>query len=167
MGHVCKIVFEFKSFFWEKNLDEGFTFFHAGAENPFPTWWSLLPMRAPILIAWQGGPKALSLLRQSVDDTTTTALGTLSKMLKMPVAKIRREMISSHIHNWSDDPYSRGAYSYVAVDGVQKAKKLKLPFEDTLYFTGEALAPFPDVATIHGGMEAGIETAKKIVKSKT
>jgi hypothetical protein len=35
-------------------------FFH-NPEAPVPTFWTPLPMRAPLLTAWAGGPKAARL----------------------------------------------------------------------------------------------------------
>lgn len=67
--------------------------------------------------------------------------------------------------DWNSNPRTRGAYSVYPVGAFkddQDMKKFKAPLksngEDTLYFTGEAWAPFP--ATIHGAYMSGQATAK-------
>ena len=45
---------------------------------------------------------------------------------------------AAYFHDWQNDPFSRGAYSYGAVgsDGAQQT--LPTPVENTLFFAGEA-----------------------------
>ena len=62
-GPVLKVAMRFRSAFWEE-IDHGryrdFSFFHS-PRAAFPTFWTALPARAPLLIAWAGGPKAARL----------------------------------------------------------------------------------------------------------
>lgn len=166
MGHVTKFIFVFKERFWEKKLQDDVSFIHESSDHYFPTWWTLYPVQAPVLIAWQGGIKAEEVLNDSVEKTKDWALESLARMLKISLPKIKSLVVSWHLHDWSHDSFSKGAYSYIIVDGVPKARRLAKPFNDTLYFCGEALAPFSDVGTVHGAMEAGLQTAKKILKEK-
>src|SRR5262249_54001459 len=72
MGNVVKINMLFRDRFWEtvKRWDENAKrvafrdsgFFHyPGA--PLPTWWTQLPIRAPLLVGWTGGPNADRILK--------------------------------------------------------------------------------------------------------
>jgi hypothetical protein len=57
-GPVIKLNLRFRSAFWEE-LDGGryanAAFFHA-PHTDFPTFWTQLPLRAPLLVAWAGAP---------------------------------------------------------------------------------------------------------------
>ena len=55
-GPVIKATLRFAHAFWEQH--RGVAFFHA-PQAAFPTFWTPLPARAPLLIAWAGGPKAI------------------------------------------------------------------------------------------------------------
>ena len=71
MGNVLRIVLRFRERFWEglKFWDEDgnplkfadAAFIHY-PDAPIPTWWTQLPLRAPVLVGWAGGPRADSLL---------------------------------------------------------------------------------------------------------
>lgn len=166
MGHVTKFVFVFKERFWEKELKEDVSFIHESADHYFPTWWTLYPVQAPVLIGWQGGIKSETVLNYSIEQTKDLALESLTRIFKFSLSKIKNLVVSWHLHDWSHDSFSKGAYSYIVVDGVPKARRLAKPFDDTLYFCGEALSRFPDVGTVHGAMESGKKTATQILKSK-
>lgn len=74
VGQVVKVILRFRDRFWEElslPADEGgravlkdFAFIHAPDEMP-PTWWTQLPVRAPLLVGWAGGTRAEKLLAQS------------------------------------------------------------------------------------------------------
>jgi monoamine oxidase len=68
-GPVLKLGLRFRSAFWEK-VDAGryedASFFHS-PDTAFPTFWTQLPTRAPLLTAWVGGPKAARLSNLSTD----------------------------------------------------------------------------------------------------
>ena len=74
MGNVIKINLLFRERFWEKvkrwdneGSEAGFReagFFHFPG-LPFPTWWTQLPVRAPLLVGWVGGTQASDLSPRS------------------------------------------------------------------------------------------------------
>src|SRR5262249_35471946 len=63
-GSVLKVMLKFRNAFWEE-LDGGrykdAAFFHAPGAQFFRTFWSTLPVRAPLLCAWCAGPSAARL----------------------------------------------------------------------------------------------------------
>lgn len=157
IGHVQKIIFRFRERFWENlRQDEPVTYLHTGADEYFPTWWSYQPLRTPHLIAWQGGPKAQELAGWPEEERVAAALKTLSKLTGRKTSFISAQVQSHFTHCWSNDPFTRGAYSYVATGGLNAAKKLNRPIEGTLFFAGEAHAPGPKRATVHGAFESGL-----------
>ena len=74
MGNVIKINLLFRERFWEnvkrwdhEGSEAGFReagFFHFPG-LPFPTWWTQLPIRAPLLVGWVGGAQASDLSSRS------------------------------------------------------------------------------------------------------
>lgn len=63
MGPVIKVVMHFRQSFWEELAGGQFAdagFLHA-PDAPFPTLWTSLPYRVPLLTAWMGGPRAARL----------------------------------------------------------------------------------------------------------
>ena len=63
MGNVVEIsIIRFHEPFWERQFPE-LDFMHGG--EPFPTWWTTLPIRTSILTAWAGGPAADALTGKS------------------------------------------------------------------------------------------------------
>jgi monoamine oxidase len=171
MGSVVRVVLRFKEAFWE---DEEFSkkhralpdlgFIHAPGEE-FLAWWTPLPVRAPIITAWTAGPKGERLARNSKQVIVGTAIRSLAKMFGVQPRRLAGLLESSHYHNWSVDPFARGAYSYVPVDAHDAPRQLGLPLEETLYFAGEATDTNGDSGTVHGAIKSGQRVAREIMRS--
>ena len=67
-------------------------------------------------------------------------------------------------YDWQSDPYSRGAYSYVPVGGLQATKALAQPVEDTLFFAGEATDYEALGGTVDSAISTGRRAAREILK---
>lgn len=167
MGDVQRITFQFRSRFWEKLSREPVGFLHAGPDKYFPTWWTLMPMRTPLLVAWQGGPKAAELAHWSEEERVKTALLTLSELTGESLTFLNEQLQGWATHNWTMDPFFLGAYSYILVDGVEKANRFNKAIEETIYFAGEATAPKSDRGTVHGALESGLRAARQILKKSS
>jgi len=165
MGDVERLTMEFETRFWEDLTDKPISFIQAGPSEYFPTWWTQIPRRTPFLTAWQGGPKAREIAEWPVEKQLSTALKTLAKFTGKSQGFLKKQLKSYHIHNWASDPYSFGAYSYIAVNGLAKIKKLARPFDDTLFFAGEATAPGSSQATVHGAVYSGARAARQVLAS--
>ncbi len=124
-----------------------------------------MPMRTPQLVAWQGGPKAFAMASQSLDQKIARALETLSLFTKRTVFYLENQLQSCENHNWSTDPFSEGAYSYIAVDGLKKSKSLARPVKGIIFFAGEATSGGAERGTIQGAMNSGIRAARQVIKS--
>jgi monoamine oxidase len=165
-GPVLKLSLRFRKAFWEE-LDGGkyqdASFFHS-AQTAFPTFWTTLPVRAPLLTAWIGGPKAARLSNSQMPQIIRRAMESLSKIFG-DRAESDFELECAYLHNWQTDPFSRGAYSYVAVGGTNARQELAAPLEDTLFFAGEATDTQDEAATVTGALQSGARAAREVAKS--
>jgi monoamine oxidase len=154
-GPVIRVAMAFREAFWEKE-HPGIAFFHSPSA-PFPTFWTPLPMHAPLLTAWAGGPKAARLTGSSPEKLLRAALESVHSVL----AGIE-EPSAFLVHDWQADPYARGGYSYVKVGGTGAREELAAPLEDTLYFAGEA-TDTEQSGTVGGALASGIRAAHEIL----
>ena len=90
------------------------------------------------------------------------ALRSLADLLPVTMVRLRRHLVSSHMHDWIADPFSRGAYSYARVEGDDASKRLARPVEGTVFFAGEAADPEGRTGTVHGAIATGRRAAELI-----
>ncbi len=159
-GHVAKLLLRFHEPFWKDRLSGSFV--HAPGA-PFPTWWTMAPSEAPVLVAWTGGPGTPELNRHSMRDQVSLAVETLAEILGTSRSALEQQLVSSHHHDWSSDPWSRGAYSYPGVGGTEARKLLLNPIEETLFFAGEALSADYS-GTVEGALETGRRAAEQVLE---
>jgi monoamine oxidase len=175
MGNVLKINLVFRERFWEhaKVWDEkgervsfhDAGFFHC-PDAPLPTWWTQLPLRAPLLVGWAGGPRA-DRLRTISDDLQTIndqAIASLAQIFNLSAAEISAQLVESYLHDWRDDPFTRGAYSYLPVNGLEAQQTLSQPVDDQLFFAGEAMA-VGHIGTVHGAIQTGQRAAAEVLSA--
>jgi monoamine oxidase len=160
-GNVARVVLHFRTRFWERGV-ETLSFVHAPGEA-LPTWWTQHPVQAPVLTAWAGGPKATALLDEG--RVIQNALESCAHIFGLTKAKLREELIATHFHDWRADPFALGAYTYVAVGGIETIERLDKPFEDTLYFAGEATDTDGHWGTVHAALATGYRAADQVIKS--
>jgi monoamine oxidase len=157
-GPVLKVVLHFAHPFWEAQDGGRYadaSFFHAPGKV-FPTFWTTVPVRAPLLNAWVGGPCAARLcgltdeeiIGQAMDCVTTVFGGN-----RMP------ELQAAYVHNWARDAYARGAYSYVAAGADNAREVLATPLSGTLFFAGEATDTTGEATTVTGALRSGVRAA--------
>jgi len=160
-GPVLKLSLRFRKAFWEE-LDErkyaGASFFHS-ADTTFPTFWTSLPLRSPLMTAWVAGPKAAQLSTREMPHIVGQALESLSTVF----GGIQLELEGAYLHNWQTDPFSLGAYSYIGVGGSNARHSLAAPLEDTLFFAGEATDE-KEPATVGGALQSGARVAQEVKK---
>jgi monoamine oxidase len=156
-GPVIRVAMAFREAFWEKD-HPGVAFFHS-PKAAFPTFWTPLPMHAPLLTAWAGGPKAARLTGSSEKLLLGSALESVRSVFGRT-----EEPSGFAIHDWQADPYARGGYSYVRVGGTGAREELAEPLEETLYFAGEA-TDTEQSGTVGGALASGIRAAKEILRN--
>ena len=152
-GPVIRVAMQFREAFWEKRCP-GAAFYHS-PDAAFPTFWTPLPMRAPLLTAWAGGPKAGAMTGSSRKDLLKLALRSVRSVFgRIPTPE------ASLVQDWTADPYARGGYSYVRVNGQRARAALRRPVENTLYFAGEATSS-DEGGTVGGALASGMRAARE------
>ncbi len=175
MGAVVKLVLRFKRAFWrdEKlaarlripDLDTT-SVLQARERLPFPVWWTSYPIDSPVMAAWVGGPPATELSRLPRKELERRAVLSLATILSMKPAAIHRELVASFHHDWINDPFSRGAYSYSRVGGARACETLSRPVRDTIWFAGEAADRLGRTGTVHGAIDSGWRAATGILRRR-
>jgi len=161
VGQAMRVVLRFEQPFWESNSelsDAGFIF----SDDPvFPTWWTPLPVRVPVITGWSAGPHADSLLGKSDPDIIAQALAALGRITGLQPCRLE----AAYFHNWCGDSFSRGAYSYVPAGALTARRTLAEPVAGTLYFAGEATDVTGHSATVHGAIASSRRVARQILAS--
>ena len=132
------------------------------ADTHMPVCWTAYPTNAPLLIAWYGGPEGEWLARRTREEIEERAIKALAGRLHIPRRTFARHVRATHLHNWSADPFSRGAYSYAAVGGADASRTLSRSVEGTLFFAGEAFDAEGRSGTVEGAIASGRNAAKQI-----
>ena len=157
-GPVVRVALAFREAFWEK-AHPGVAFFHSPSA-PFPTFWTPLPMHAPLLTCWAGGPKAARMTGSSAKTLLRQALASVRSVF--PDAEEPKAYL---MHDWQADPFARGGYSYVKVGGTGARQALAEPLEETLFFAGEA-TDTEQSGTVGGALSSGLRAAREVLAGK-
>ncbi|MDQ2711298.1 MAG: FAD-dependent oxidoreductase [Acidobacteriota bacterium] len=163
VGQVFRVVFRFREAFWEKSTDFADAGFLLSDENVFPTWWTTLAVRTPILTGWSAGPHADSLLGQSSNIVIARAVASLARILSVTPEKVEETLERVYFHDWYADPFAHGAYSYVPAGALAARQKLSEPVANTLFFAGEATELNGHSATVHGAITSGRRAVEQIL----
>ncbi|KAL8524035.1 hypothetical protein ACS0TY_013846 [Phlomoides rotata] len=161
-GVLNKVVMEFPEVFWDDSID----YFGATAEvtdqrgRCFMFWNVKKTVGAPVLIALLVGKAAIDGQNICSSDHVGHALLVLRKLFgedKVP------DPVAFVVTDWGRDPYSYGAYSYVAVGSSgEDYDILGRPVENCVFFAGEATCKeHPD--TVGGAMLSGLREAIRII----
>jgi monoamine oxidase len=171
-GHVTRVVLQFRRRFWEQRelvpaLDDdvdpqSLSFIHA-PEQTVPVWWTQRALRVPVLVAWVGGPRGAALGALGREALVDACLDSLAATLGRDAASVREEFVAAFTHDWSHDPYARGAYTYARVGGADAGARLAEPLQDTLFFAGEATAGGGNTGTVHGAIASGQRAAREVL----
>jgi monoamine oxidase len=163
LGQVVRIVMRFRKPVWTENAEFAEAGFLLSKAPVFPTWWSTLPVRVPVLTAWSAGPKADALAALDRADVIARALTHLAQITGISEYRLKAELEQAYMHDWATDPFSRGAYSYVPKGASDARRRLAAPVENTLFFAGEAAEFEGHAATVHGAIISGRRAAKQVL----
>jgi monoamine oxidase len=173
MGDVVRVVIRFRRRFW---ADETFArrrhavdldqlgFLHT-TEDTFGTWWSAYPDTSPVMVAWCGGPVARELSGSGTAAVIERALRILGRSLGVSRDRIRRDVAQVWTHDWINDPFARGVYSYQKVGGADAPRELARPIDGTLFFAGEASDASGATGTVHGALASGARAARQVLRA--
>ncbi len=166
-GNVIKVLIRFKTRWWEHALDTDLSTMAFMLSNErFLTWWNQYPEITNVFTGWMAGPEAKNYLTNTDEEIFDIALADLSRIFKIEKTLLESEVVSHQVVNWSKDPFTKGAYSYTTVDTRDAYEKLNEPFEDKIFFAGEALSNTA-TATVEGALESGLRTAQGVLKSSS
>ena len=171
MGKVIRVVFRFRSRFWAKIIpaksaktlsDMSFLF----SEDPlFPTWWTTMPTKLPLITAWAPFRAAEALSGKPESFVVEEGLRVLATLLGASRSEVDSEFEAAHFHDWQNDPYSRGAYSYGKVGSRGAQQSLGTPIANTLFFAGEATDISGNNGTVHGAIASANRAVSEILES--
>jgi monoamine oxidase len=171
MGKVVRIVLHFRERFWDrihpdrnssKSLaNMGFLF---SRDDWFPTWWTAMPERVPIITGWAAADRAARLEADSMP-LVTRALQSLGARLQIETTETQSLLIDAHFHNWQADPFSRGAYSYLKAGNSDAPEILARTVNETLFFAGEACDVTGNNGTVHGAIASAKQAVEEITKT--
>lgn len=167
-GPVVRVTLRFRERFWEKIEVKGrsmgkMSFLHS--DNPyFPTWWTTMPRVSTLLTGWSAGPHGLALSGKSDEEVVDCAVQSLADLLHYEMGRLRDRVEASYFHNWQKDEFSRGAYSYACVGGIDAAFELAKPLEGRLFFAGEATEFNGHQGTVEGAIATGQRAAREVLE---
>ena len=164
-GAVVKLLLRFDAPFWEEVLPQEKAvrgFLHAPGAC-FPTLWPVESAKAPLLVAWAGGPQAHRLLAMRRASLPHAASESLRAYFGSRSSRAALE--AWYYHDWQSDRLARGAYSYVRVGGRDARAHLARPLDDTLFFAGEAADTEGESGTVTGALQSGVRAAREVIAS--
>ena len=131
----------------------------------FPTFWTTLPVRTPLLVAWAGGPRAARMSKATKSEVIEHAFASFVSLFgeRMDLAE---SLAGAWVHGWLRDPFARGAYSHVLVGGDDAVDRLAKPLGGTLFFAGEATDTGGEAGTVAGALQSGERAAREVLRLK-
>jgi monoamine oxidase len=166
MGQVCRFTLLFRERFW-KSLPpqpamEALSFLFAFSETP-PVWWTPHPEASNTITGWVGGPRSAALTGMSAEELGRHACATLAQVCGVEKELIQGLLQECYVHDWQQDRFARGAYSYVAKGGLDASKQMTEPVEETLFFAGEHTDVTGHWGTVHAAMRSGLRAAAQLL----
>jgi len=173
MGAVLRVALHLAEPFWigerfmrrHKTQELDRMAFLQSTDPDFPVWWTSYPVFAPALVAWVGGPRAKEIAGSGDEQIVGRATDALARQFGLTRREAHKQVTRSWVHNWVQDPYARGAYSYIVVGGNEAPAKLARPLGSTLFFAGEAADPEGRTGTVHGAIATGRRAAKSVLRA--
>ncbi len=167
MGNVIKVVLRLRHPVGVgvlAPLGRDMSFLHLG-DAPVPTWWVPRPFPPTMLVGWVAGPRAdrFAARHRDRDARLRAALQGLARALGLDAGALAAEVEDALVIEWADDPFARGAYSWIPVGGLDAPAALATPIAGRLFFAGEATDTIGDPGTVHGAMATGARAAAEII----
>jgi monoamine oxidase len=169
MGSAERFTMVFRERWWEKSQRlkpsalRDMSFLFTSRRMP-PVWWTQHPEpeALPKLTGWAGGPRAHQLTGRPAEEQDRAACMELAEVFALPEQMIREALVARHRHDWSQDPFSLGAYSYVAVGALDAPGAMTRPEGGTLFFAGEHTDITGHWGTVHAALRSGLRAATQI-----
>lgn len=166
-GTFEKVVLVFEERWWEDEFTEGLGVVAGlGVERRHALWFDMTAFAgAPTLaVLTAGAPAQRAQSERTAAQRVADGLATLREALG---AEVVPDPAAGHATGWTNDPFSRGSYSFPAVgtDG-DDARALAAPAGERLLFAGEATHAV-HASTVHGAFMTGLREARRIDRRAT
>lgn len=125
--------------------------------DPATAAYDIRPFGRPIIECFLGGAGARALERNGAEAGAAHVVDELACLFGADVRKALRPLAATQ---WSRDAHVGGAYSYALPGAAGARAALALPFDDRLFFAGEATDP-RDFTTVHGAYASGRRAAEQ------
>jgi monoamine oxidase len=170
MGHASRFTMIFRERWWEASPRlnsetlRAMSFLFA-SRHMSPVWWTTYPESQPFptLTGWAGGPFAARLTGSSAGELGRDACSTLAAIFALREDRLRSALLSTHMHDWSADPFARGAYSYIPVGALDAPSAMAEPQLSTLFFAGEHTDLTGHWGTVHAALRSGLRAAGQLL----
>lgn len=160
MGVLNKLVLEFPTVFWNKNVEViNYVSESKGIWNE--TFNLANIVNKPVLVMFSTGDLSKEIENWNDNQIISSAMSVLKKIYGPNIPN----PIKYAVTRWNSDPYTLGSYSYSAVGSKQPSDRNELtsPVLNRVFFAGEASSSlYP--ATVHGAYLSGLDTSNKIIK---
>jgi len=167
MGNVVKVVLRLRQPVGVgvlEPLGREMSFIHLG-DAPVPTWWVPRPFPPTMLVGWVAGRRAerFAARYHGEEDRRRAAVRGLARAIGLDPGAVEGAVEDARVFNWAEDPWARGAYSWIPVGGLDAPAALAAPAGERLFFAGEATDTVGDPGTVHGAMATGTRAANEII----
>lgn len=125
--------------------------------DPATAAFDIRPFGQPVIECFLGGAGALAMERDGPASAFSTALDALARLFGAEVRRALRPLAATH---WGRDPRIGGAYSYALPGHAAARENLARPFENRIFFAGEATDP-KDFTAAHGAYASGGRAAEE------
>ncbi len=117
------------------------------------------PFGWPVIECYFGGERARALCERGIAEEFDFAIGQLATLFGTDVRARLKPLLAS---SWTAAARIGGAYSYALPGHVEARKILARPFEQRLFFAGEATSA-GDFSTAHGAHDSGVRAADEAI----
>jgi monoamine oxidase len=117
------------------------------------------PFGRPVIECFYGGPGARALEAAGLDAAFAFAKDELAALFG---TDIRGRLCALAGYAWGAASWFGGSYSYARPGEAAQRRTLAAPWQDRLFFAGEATHP-TDFSTAHGAYESGVRAAEEAI----
>jgi len=127
--------------------------------DPTTGTYYISPFGSPVIECFLGGAGARAATAEGHSAAFDRAIGQLASLFGSSVRRCLRPLVAS---DWTRTPSIGGAYSHALPGQADARVALARPFDDRLFFAGEATHT-SDFSTAHGGYESGVRAAEEAI----
>lgn len=173
MGHATRFTMVFRERWWERSEVmnakklSGMSFLFTEGRVP-PVWWTAHPEveKLPTLTGWVGGPRAAALEGKSAEELGRAACALLAEVFGMHLEQVREALVATYAHDWAEDRFALGAYSYVPVGAIDAPGKMCEAEAEAMYFAGEHTDVTGHWGTVHAAIRSGLRVAGQVLEER-